>query len=63
MSKQQPEPHFTFELGEHEGMPAINDEEATAFVAYKTGLSIEQVQAVQAADLEYLYRCGLVAHD
>lgn len=53
-------PQFTYELGEQDGHPVINDEEATAFVAYATGLTVDQVRAVQAADFEYLKRCGLV---
>lgn len=59
MSQDQ-EQRFTFELGEQDGQPVVNDEEAAAYAAYKTGLTIEQVRAVQAADFEYLKRCGLI---
>lgn len=62
MSTQQPEPHFKFEVLEHNGAKGINGEEAIAYAAYKTGLSTAQVRAVQEADFEYLKRCGL-AHE
>lgn len=63
MPHDQAEPHFKFQLLEHNGMPGIDDEEATAYVAFKTGLTVEQVRAVQAADFEYLNKCGLVVEE
>lgn len=52
-------PVFTYEVGERDGYPVINDDEATAFAAYATGLTEEQVRSVLAADYEYARRCGL----
>lgn len=56
---EQHAPQFTYELGERDGHPVLNDEEATAFAAYATGLTVDQVRAVQHADYECLRRCGL----
>lgn len=56
------EKDFEFELGVNEetGHPILNEEEMVRYIMTETGLTHEQVMAVNKAEIEYMEACGLV---